>query len=61
MISIKSFIKTTLLVPFWLNVRQDYPAIAKIALKNLMRHLSTTYLCGRAFSNSIFKNIYKKN
>jgi len=57
--TLKSYFKSTQLVPFWLNVRKDYPAIAKIALRNLMG-FSTTYLCERAFSTSIYlKNKYR--
>lgn len=57
--TLKSFFKTTPLVPFWINVRQEYPAIAKIALRHLMG-FSTTYLCERAFSTLLFlKNKYR--
>ncbi|XP_015365209.1 PREDICTED: protein FAM200A-like [Diuraphis noxia] len=57
--TLKSYFKSTQLVPFWLNVRKDYPAIAKIALRNLMG-FSTTYLCQRAFSTLIYlKNKYR--
>lgn len=57
--TLKSYFKSTQLVQFWLNVRKDYPAIAKIALRNLMS-FSTTYLCERAFSTLIYlKNKYR--
>lgn len=57
--TLKSFFKTTPLVPFWIKLRQEYPAIAKIALKHLMG-FSTTYLCERAFSTLVFlKNKYR--
>jgi len=47
-------------VPFWLDVRQDYPAIGKIALGNLMS-FSTTHLCECAFSKLIFSKNKHKN
>ncbi|XP_054713545.1 zinc finger BED domain-containing protein 5-like [Uloborus diversus] len=57
--SLKSLFKTTPLVPFWINARQEYPVIAKIALSHLMG-FSTTYLCKRAFSTLVFlKNKYR--
>jgi hypothetical protein len=47
-------------MPFWLNVRQDYPAIAKITLGNLIGCHLKTHQCERAFSILIFfKNKYR--
>lgn len=56
---LKSSFKTTPLILFWMNVRKDYPAISKIALRQLMG-FSTTYLCERAFSTLVYlKNKYR--
>ncbi|KAK9887371.1 hypothetical protein WA026_022041 [Henosepilachna vigintioctopunctata] len=40
---LKSFLKTSL-VPFWIKLRQEYPAIAKIALKHLMGFSTLVFL-----------------
>lgn len=59
MIRIKSSFKSTPLIPFWINVRKDYPAISKIAMRQLLG-FSSTNLCERAFSTLVyFKNKYR--
>lgn len=56
---LKSSFKTTPLILFWMNVRKDYPAISRTALRQLMG-FSTTYLCERAFSTLVYlKNKYR--
>lgn len=57
--TLKSSFKVTSLIPFWIKVRHEYPAIAGIALRHLMV-FSTTYLCERAFSTFVYlKNKYR--
>jgi len=45
--------------PFWINIRCDYPIIAKKALKILLQ-FSTSYLCEFGFSALTIIKIKKK-
>lgn len=57
--ALKSVFKDSNLMSFWIKVKEEYPEISKIALKELMP-FTTTYLCERSFSSLTFlKNKYR--